>query len=371
MQTTAVQTTYRAEVLGSLLRPRYLTQARADLEAGRIGAPEFKRIEDRAVDQAIALQEGAGLDVVSDGEFRRLSFLDHWLAVLEGVKPSPGLKVAFHGGPIEDDFQFSSPVAAVERVQRRRMLTIEEFTYARSKARRPLKMTLPSPLLLYTLWSPQQSRDAYPDIFDLFEHGVELLRDEIRELAALGCTYIQIDAPDLGTIVDPEHRALREAHGMSTDRTLTEGIDLMNAVADVPGVTFGLHLCKGNYLSKWISAGGYESIAEAVFKRATNYDVFLLEYDDERSGSFEPLAQVPDDKVVVLGLISSKTTDLEPVEQVVARINEAARFFPREQLALSTQCGFASVSVGANLITEDTQEAKLHLVADIAHEVWG
>jgi methionine synthase II (cobalamin-independent) len=362
---------YRAEVLGSLMRPKYLSEARADLEAGRIGAPEFKRIEDRAVDGAIALQEGAGLDIVADGELRRFGFIDHWLAAIDGLAEAPGKKIGFHAAPGQDDFGFASPVSVTSKIRRRRMLTVEEFAYARGKARLPLKVTLPSPLLLYTLWSPVHSRDAYPSPFDLFADGVELLREEVQELAALGCTYIQIDAPDLGTLVDPDHIALREELEMPTERTLTEGVDMVNAVADVPGVTFGLHLCKGNFSSGYISAGGYESIAEQVFKRATNYDVFLLEYDDERSGSFDPLAQMPDDKVVVLGLVSSKNSELEPVETLVARIDQAAKLHPREQLALSTQCGFASISVGANLISEETQEAKLHLVADVAHEVWG
>ena len=158
---------------------------------------------------------------------------------------------------------------------------------------------------------------------------------------------------------------------MPTERTLSEGIDLINSVADVPGVTFGLHLCKGNYQGKWIATGGYDLLAESVFRRATNYDVFLLEYDDTRSGSFEPLAKMPEDKVVVLGLISSKRPELEPVDSVVKRIDEAAGYFPKEQLALSTQCGFASVVIGANPVDEVIQEAKLRLVADVAERVWG
>jgi 5-methyltetrahydropteroyltriglutamate--homocysteine methyltransferase len=235
----------------------------------------------------------------------------------------------------------------------------------------PVKVTVPSPVLIWFLWSPQHSRDAYPDIFDLFADAVDLVRDEARALAALGCTYIQIDAPDLGTLADPEHVAQREATGQPLDRLLTEGVDMVNAVADVPGVIFGLHLCKGNFASKWISAGGYDSIAEAVFKRCTNYDVFLLEYEDERSGSFEPLSLIPDDKVVALGLVSSKTDELEPAQRIVGRIDEAAKHHPKDQLAVSTQCGFASVTVGANLIGEQTQEAKLRLVADVAEQVWG
>ena len=170
-----------------------------------------------------------------------------------------------------------------------------------------------------------------------------------------------------GRISNEEFKRIEDR---DTERTLTEGVDIINSVADVPGVTFGLHICKGNYQSKWIATGGYEYTADKVFSRSDNYDVFLLEYDDARSGSFEPLANVPDDKVVVLGLVSSKVTELEPVDSLVARIDEAARYVGRERLALSTQCGFSPVSIGGNLISEETQEHKLELVAEVAHQVW-
>jgi 5-methyltetrahydropteroyltriglutamate--homocysteine methyltransferase len=362
---------HRADTVGSLLRPGYLLDARRAFEEGRIDAAELKRVEDRAVDAAIALQEGVGLDVVSDGELRRFSFFDHLLTQIDGVRPLSGVGVTFHGERAGEEWDFHSPVTVVERIGRKRMMTVEEFSYARAVARRPVKALLPSPVLLYCTWSPEHSREAYPDPFELFADGARLMREEAEELARLGCTYIQIDSPDLGTLVDPENRGLRESMGMPTERTLSEGVDIINSVADVPGVTFGLHLCKGNYQGKWIAAGGYETLAESVFRRATSFDVFLLEYDDPRSGSFEPLAAVPDDKVVVLGLVSSKRPELEPLDAVVGRIEEAARYHPREQLAISTQCGFASVVIGANPVDERIQEAKLRLVADVAHAVWG
>jgi 5-methyltetrahydropteroyltriglutamate--homocysteine methyltransferase len=364
-------TIHRADVIGSLLRPQYLIEARQALEEKRIGAAEFKRIEDRAVEAAIALQEGIGLDVVSDGELRRFSFIDHLLTQIEGVAPTPGLKVKFHGQKPGQEFDWQPPATVVEKIRRRRMMTVEEYSFARAVSRRPVKALLPSPVLLYCAWMPEHSRDAYPDPYELFADGARLMREEAQELARLGCTYIQIDSPDLGTLVDPENRALREAVGMPTERTLTEGVDLINSVADVPGVTFGLHICKGNNKGMWIASGGYESIAEKVFKRATNFDVFLLEYDDERSGSFEPLSKLPDDKVVVLGLVSSKRPELESVEALVQRIDQAARYVPKERLAISTQCGFAPVVVGANPISEEVQEAKLRRVAEVADRVWG
>jgi 5-methyltetrahydropteroyltriglutamate--homocysteine methyltransferase len=362
---------YHADVIGSLLRPHYLVQARAALAAGQINNEEFKRIEDRAVDQAIAMQEGVGLDVVNDGELRRFSFLDHLLGDMEGVADMPGAAVHFHAPDPAQDWDWHPPFTVTGRIRPKGpMMNIEEFSYARGRARVPLKITMPSPLVIYSAWSPERSRPAYSDAFELFADAAAIVRAEAQELARLGCTYIQIDSPDLGTMVDPENRELRESLGMDTERTLTEGVDIINSVADVPGVTFGLHICKGNYQSKWIASGGYEYTADKVFSRADNFDVFLLEYDDERSGSFEPLANVPDDKVVVLGLVSSKLPELEPADKLIARIEEAARYVGRERLALSTQCGFSPVSIGANLISEDTQQRKLELVAKVAHQVW-
>ena len=364
---------YRADTVGSMLRPTYLKRARESFEAGELPAVKFKEIEDRAVDQVIALQEGAGLDVVSDGELRRHTFIDQLLEDVEGLTPDQQpehIPVPFYGGNEEPDVVFSVPATATERITRKRMMTVEEFAYARARARKPVKVTLPSPLMLFLVWSPERSRGAYSDPFELFADGLRLMKEEAQELARLGCRYIQVDAPDFGQLVDPDQQASWAKAGIPVDRVYSEGADLLNELADVPGVTFGLHLCKGNYDSKWIASGGYDAIASRLFKRATNYDVFLLEYDDERSGGFEPLRELPDDKVVCLGIVSSKLEELEPVEQVVARIEEASRFFPREQLSLSTQCGFASAGPG-NAISEQAQEAKLRLVAEVAARVWG
>jgi 5-methyltetrahydropteroyltriglutamate--homocysteine methyltransferase len=256
------------------------------------------------------------------------------------------------------------------KISQKRKITIEEFAYNRARATKTVKVTLPSPLFLYTSWSPERSTAAYRDAFELFADGAAIIKAEVEALAALGCTYVQVDCPDIGTMVDPENRELRETLGMPTERTLTEGMDLINSVADVPGVKFGLHVCKGNNMSQWIGSGGYDFTAEAVFGRLTNYDVFLLEYDDERSGSFEPLAKAPDDKQVILGLVSTKTTTLESVDSLTARVNEAAKYTGLERLGVSTQCGFSSTLPGANLTNEDVQERKLELVAELAHHIW-
>jgi 5-methyltetrahydropteroyltriglutamate--homocysteine methyltransferase len=359
---------YRADVIGSLLRPRYLTQARDAHAAGQLAAPEFKRIEDRAVDQAIAMQEGVGLDVVTDGELRRFSFLDQIVGEIDGVSPIEAAPIHFKNAT--QDWVWHNPFTVTGKISQRRKLTIEEFAYNRARATKPVKVTLPSPLLFYTAWSPTLSTAVYKDPYELFIDAAAIIHAEARALADLGCTYIQIDAPDIGSIVDPENRDLREELGMPTERTLTEGLDIFNSVAGVPGVTFAVHVCKGNNMSQWISAGGYETTAQAMFTRLTNFGVFLLEYDDERSGSFEPLAAVPDDKAIVLGLVSSKTTTLESPAEVTARVNEAAKYTGLDRLALSTQCGFSSTLPGANLTNEDVQERKLELVAEVAHSIW-
>lgn len=359
---------HHSDVIGSLLRPKYLTDARDAYAAGQLTAPEFKQIEDRAVDAAIAMQEGVGLDIVTDGEYRRFSFLDQVVGEVNGVEPIEGAPVHFRNAT--EDWIWHNPFTVTGKISQKRKITLEEFAYNRARATRRVKVTFPSPLLFYSAWSPELSTAAYQDPFELFADAAAIIKAECAELAALGCTYIQIDSPDIGTIVDPENRELRENLGIPTERTLTEGLDIFNSVGDIPGVTFGVHVCKGNNMSQWIGAGGYDLTAEAMFTRLTNFDVFLLEYDDERSGSFEPLAKAPDDKQVILGLVSSKTTTLEMVGDVTARIHQAARYTGLERLGVSTQCGFSSTLPGANLTTQDVQEQKLELVAEVANAVW-
>jgi 5-methyltetrahydropteroyltriglutamate--homocysteine methyltransferase len=357
-----------SDVIGSLLRPRYLQQARDAYAAGQLPAPDFKRIEDRAVDQAIAMQEGIGLDVITDGELRRFSFLDQLVGELDGVELMDAAPIHFKNAT--EDWIWHNPFTVTGKISQKRKLTNEEFAYNRARATKRVKVTLPSPLILYTAWSPERSTAAYRDAYELFADGAAIIKAEIEALAALGCTYIQIDSPDIGTLVDPENRELRETLGMPTERTLTEGLDIFNSVADIPGVTFGVHVCKGNNMSQWIGSGGYDFTAEAVFSRLTNFDIFLLEYDDDRSGSFEPLAKAPDDKQIILGLVSSKTTTLEPLAELTARVHEAAKYTGLDRLGVSTQCGFSSTLPGANLTNEDVQERKLELVAELAHHIW-
>lgn len=366
-------TTHRAEVIGSLLRPDYLKRARDQWQDGRMPTHEFKEVEDRAVGEAIALHEATGVDVVTDGEMRRLFFSGSLTEAIDGVEPTPpdpDRAVQWHEKSTEDSWEWQMPWSVTDRIALRRSLAAEEFTFARAKTSKPIKVTLPSPLMLAPFWSRQHSAGAYAGPFELCADAVDLLRQEVQRLADLGCEYVQIDAPELTSALEQSRGWWEDTIGVSVDRVLSEGMDLVEAVAQgFPELTFGLHLCRGNNEGRWLSEGGYESISRAVFGQARSYDVFLLEYDDYRSGSFEALADVPEDKTVVLGLVSTKRSEIEDAGALEARIDEASRYFPREQLALSTQCGFASVAKG-NPIDEGAQEAKLRLVAEVAHRVW-
>jgi len=361
---------YRADVLGSLLRPSVLKDARAAFAAGRISVTELKQVEDRYVDASIAMQEAVGLDVVADGEMRRSWFSGLFTDQLEGIGQVPEMKARLTGEGAEAPKEYDVPMVT-GKIRRRRPWATEEFAYARARSLKPVKVALPSPLMIFLHWSSEHARGAYNDPFELFADTTAVVRAEVEELAAIGCTYIQIDAPEVCLLLDPAFcKSSFDDHGISSKRALIEGMEMVNAVAaPIPGVTFGLHYCRGNFKGAWFGQGDYGPVARDLFGRASNYQTLLLEYDDARSGSFEALRAVPDDKVVVLGLVSSKTNTLEPADEILRRIDEAARHFPREQMTLSTQCGFASVLEG-NPVSAETQEAKLRLVADVAHRAW-
>jgi 5-methyltetrahydropteroyltriglutamate--homocysteine methyltransferase len=360
--------TYRSDVVGSLLRPAYLKEARRRHAAGELSDAEFKRIEDRAVDEAIALQVQAGLDVISDGEMRRYAFFGHLIDCVEGFDKFGGWAIPFRDEQ-GNELIFKRPVV-VSRLRWRRHLCSEEFTYLRACADRPAKATLISAQQAAAYYDPEKSKGAYPTIEAYLADVVDILRGEVEELIRLGCTYIQIDAPQYAALLDPAIREGYRQRGNDPDRLLERCIELDNAViGDHPKITFGLHLCRGNNQSKFYASGGYEPIAAQVFRR-TRFQRFLLEYDDERSGGFEPLRHMPDDRVVVLGLVTTKKPALESKEELKRRIQAATAFVPLERLALSPQCGFASTEEG-NLISPADQEAKLRLVAETAREVWG
>src|SRR5881296_3071548 len=359
--------TIRSDVVGSLLRPPALVQARADFEAGRLAPAEFKRIEDQAVDEAIALQEAAGLDVITDGEQRRYAFFGHLIDALDGFDKLGGWAIAFRNEAGEE-LTFRRPVV-VERLRWRRSMCAEEFSYLRARSRRALKVTLISTQQAAAYYDPERSAGAYPTRDAYLADIVDFTRREVEELVRLGCTYIQIDAPQYAALLDPSIREGYRQRGSDPERLIDTCIEMDNAViGDHPGVTFGLHICRGNNQSMFYASGGYEPIAERVFRRA-RFERFLLEYDDERSGTFEPLRVVPDDRVVVLGLVTSKKPRVETVAELTGRVQAAAKVVPLERLALSPQCGFASTIEG-NRISRDEQKRKLEVVAATARAVW-
>ncbi len=364
----------RADVVGSLLRPPELLKAQEDLAAGRTTHVQFKTIEDRAVDEAIALQEEAGLEVVTDGEMRRLSFQSQMTQAVEGFGEwdiDAFLWGDWRGDDAVGDWSSERPanLGVIGKLTRKRHLSAEEFVYLQARTTRIPKVTLPSPGLFVNFWSPERSRGAYATLDGFLADVVKILRDEVEELARLGATYIQIDAPHYPLLLDPGTRAFYEAQGWTLDQWLNLGIELDNALMEgFSEVTFGFHLCRGNQGSRWLVEGGYDLIARPIFQRI-RAERLLLEYDDERSGSFEPLRYVPDDKMVVLGLVTTKRPTLETPEELIRSIKNASRFVPLERLALSPQCGFSTSIIGNNLSVED-EKRKLRVVCETARRVW-
>ena len=358
---------WRSDVVGSLLRPEWLKEARARLERGELTAAEFKCVEDRAVDEAVALQDAAGIEVVTDGEMRRYAFYGHLVEALEGFDKEGGWSITFrdsegHAAPLR------RPVVT-GKLQWRRQMSVEEFTYLRGRTKRPVKVTLLSAQQAAAYYDPERSKSAYATRDAYLADLVDFTRREIAELARLGCEYIQIDAPQYAALLDETIREGYRQRGSDPDRMLDTCIELDNAIIDGhPGVTFGIHICRGNHKSMFYASGGYDRIAEQIFRRA-RFHRFLLEYDDERSGTFEPLRHVPDDRVVVLGLVSSKRAQLEADAEIEQRIAEASRYVPLDRLAISPQCGFASTHEG-NRLSADDQRRKLELVGRVARTVW-
>jgi 5-methyltetrahydropteroyltriglutamate--homocysteine methyltransferase len=359
------------ENVGSLLRPHFLRDARQTFAKGELTPGGLKAAEDRAVREMVAMQEEVGMPVVGDGEMRRESFQSELTAACDGftgVDVNAWLWGAWHSSEV-GDVTIARPdgLAVIAPLRKRRNLAAEEFTFLRGCTTRQTKVTLPSPSLFANLWSPQRSIAAYPTLDAFLAEVVQVLVEEVQELVRLGCTYIQLDAPHYPLLIDPAWRGFYEQRGWPLERWLAYGIELDNAVIDAGRpATFGFHLCRGNQLSRWLVSGGYDAIAAPVFSKV-HADRLLLEYDDERSGTFTPLRLVPDDKVVVLGLVTTKTSRIEPLEQIKARLLEASSLVDAERLALSPQCGFAT-SVAGNAITPEAQRAKLTLLVHAAHE---
>jgi 5-methyltetrahydropteroyltriglutamate--homocysteine methyltransferase len=357
----------RAEVVGSLLRPTALVELRRRHDAGELDAAHFKREEDRHVEQAIRMQEDAGIDVITDGEQRRYAFFGHLVESFDGFDKEGGWAIPFRDEKGEE-LIFKRPVV-VGKLRWLHSMCAEDWTFLRAKAQRPGKVTMISAQQAAAYYDPEKSREAYPTRDAYLADIVDVSRREIDELVRLGCTYVQIDAPQYAALLDPKIRAGYRERGSDPEQLIDRCIELDNAIIDKhPGVTFAIHICRGNNQSKFYAEGDYEPISR-IFEK-TLFNRFLLEYDDERSGGFEPLRHLPEDRVAVLGLVTTKKPRLETDDDLKRRIEEASRFVPLERLALSPQCGFASTMEG-NHITPDDQRHKLELVGRVAKSVWG
>ena len=357
----------RSEVIGSMLRPPYLEQARLDATEGRLSPRAYKQLEDRAVAEAIGVQQSAGLDVITDGEQRRPSFTGHLIEAVDGFAREGGWAITFRN---EDGQELVAdrPVV-VERLRWKRSLCGEDWVYLRANAKSRAKVTLVSAQQAAAYYDPIKSGGAYATLDAYLADVVDINRQEIDELVRMGCTYVQLDGPQYAALLDPVLRDGYRRRGSDPDRLLDQCVDLDNAIIDGhPGVTFGLHICRGNARSKFYASSDYEPIAR-IFQ-ASRVNRFLLEYDDERSGGFEPLRHVPEDRVVVLGLVTTKKPQLEQPDQLRRSIEAAGRIVPLERLALSPQCGFASAP-GGNLLSAEDQRLKLELVGRVARSVWG
>ncbi|PWU05151.1 MAG: hypothetical protein C5B51_15325 [Terriglobia bacterium] len=355
----------RAEQVGSLLRPGELLQARE----ARVSEQELRAVEDRCILEAFQKQRETGVDIFTDGEMRRGSWLTDMAEAVDGfVREKVMLEWKGPGGGAEA----STANAVGAKLRKARKLTAFELPFLKKFAPGPYKITLPAPSnFMLASYKPGVTDRFYPTHSDLLNDLVEIMRDEIQWLVAEGVTYIQFDAPYYSHYLDPHQREQMREAGRHPDQELEIGIAGDNAaLAGIPRarVITALHVCRGNSRSRWYTEGGYDAIAEKLFQ-TLDVDRFLLEYDTERSGGFEPLRLVPRGKIVVLGLVTTKESRLESSEELQRRIDEAARHIPLENLALSPQCGFASVAAG-NLLSMDDQWRKLALVSEMARKVW-
>jgi 5-methyltetrahydropteroyltriglutamate--homocysteine methyltransferase len=357
---------FRAEHIGSLLRPSELEAAYRARAENKIGDAELAAITDRCVVDAIRLQEQAGMEAITDGEFRRGSWFLGFVQAVEGLSTKPAL-FNFQG----DHGAWECPHAH-GKVRRTGGITVGEFEFVRAHTAHTPKITMPTPsAMLFYRGAEAADRKVYPRIEALYEDLVEVYRAELRDLAAAGCAYVQLDEVPLAMLCDPAVRAQIAARGEDPAALVRLYVDLINAVlADRPkGMTVGLHLCRGNYKGQWMAAGGYTPVADELFGRAA-VDAFFLEYDSERAGDFAPLAAIPRGKRVVLGLVSTKTPETPSADDLVRRVEAAARVVPLDRLSVSPQCGFAS-SVGGNPVTLADERKKLGLVAEVARRIWG
>jgi len=379
--------TARAETVGSLLRPAYLLEAREARRAGSLGDDDLRAIEDRAVLEAIELQQSVGLDAITDGEHRRLSWISTVNIVQDTLRTSPlggfayreSSRASFMTFWRDDSGEIVRRMAGprafiVEPLRVERDLVGAEYAFLKQHARTHAKYSFPAPSYHRVFWHPDYSRDAYPTVDDFLVAIRDYLREHVvARLLEFGCDYIQLDAPNYGQFyVDPDVRAALEADNHDLRAELIADAEIDNSLFEgISGVTRALHICRGNGPGGiWSASGGYEPVARDAFARFSNLDTLLLEYDTDRSGDFSPLRHLRGDNSVVLGLLTTKRGDLEEAAVLEERIQAATEYVPLERIALSPQCGFNSASQG-NRLSFDEQTAKLRRVVEVAHNIWG
>ncbi len=363
---------FRADHVGSLLRPKEVLQAREEVKQGRLSPAALRTIEDTAIRAAVKMQEDIGLQAVTDGEMRRASWHMDFLYQIGGVtKVQDNLKVRFHNE--KGDIEFTpAALRVVGKLKTTKTIFGEDFAFLKSVAKVTPKLTIPSPSMMhYRGGRAAIDESVYPTLEGFYDDLAAAYADEIEALGKLGCTYLQLDDTSLAYLNDPAQREhVREVGGDAAKQHLTYIKLINNSLRKKPaGMAVTTHLCRGNFRSSWVASGGYDHVAEALFNE-TRVDGFFLEYDDARSGGFEPLRFVPKGKMVVLGLITTKRGELEKKDDIKRRIDQAAKFVPLDQLCLSPQCGFSS-TVEGNALTYDQQVAKLRLIVETAREVWG
>jgi 5-methyltetrahydropteroyltriglutamate--homocysteine methyltransferase len=362
---------FRADHVGSFLRPRALLDARERFKKGEIAKEELRKAEDAAIRDVVRFQEDLGLQGVTDGEFRRTYFHIDFLEQLDGVETHTGFASQFHTK--KGDIGFAPPVLKVTgKVKHAKPIQLEDFKFLKSVTRRTPKVTIPSPTMLHFRGGRAGiSTEVYPDMDEFFADVAAAYRDEIRELGAAGCTYLQLDDTNLAYLCDPKMRESARTRGLDPDELPRQYAKLINAaIAERPaGMTICTHLCRGNFKSAWVAEGGYEPVAEVLFNEL-GVDGYFLEYDDERSGDFRPLRFLPKGKTMVLGLVTTKLGEVEAKDAIKRRIDEAAKYAPLDQFCLSPQCGFSS-TVHGNDIELEAQRNKMRLIVETAQEVWG
>jgi 5-methyltetrahydropteroyltriglutamate--homocysteine methyltransferase len=370
MTTTRVSPPFRADHVGSLLRPKVLQEARAGWKAGALSHEALREVEDACIAAAIARQEEIGLRAATDGEYRRAYWHYDFVAGLDGVEIyEPEQKIQFQGGvPLLHKLRVNG------RIGWTKPMMIDHYQFLASHVRTAVsKQTIPSPSVVHF----RGGRDAidaatYPTLDGFFADLGVAYKKAVGAFGAAGCRYLQLDEVNIAYLCDPEQIAMLKARGEHVEDLLGIYTGMLNqAIAGKPeGMVISMHLCRGNFRSTWIASGGYEPVAEVLFNQI-DADAYFMEYDTERAGGFEPLRFVPrGPKIVVLGIMTSKTGELESKDELKRRIDEASKFLPLEQLALSPQCGFASTEEG-NTLTEDQQWAKLARCVEVAREVWG